>query len=136
MTRQTAERPTNNADCRLKGQDRSQRQLLPECVDDYVGKESIVRVVDAFVDNLECGAGNGLPELRDTGSRGGAPGYDPAAIARVRIWGYLRRMRSTRMLELAAKTNLKVIWLLGGLTPDHSSISRFRKSEAVRASPS
>jgi len=116
----------------LRGQDRSQRQLLPECVDDYVGKESIVRVVDAFVDNLERGAGDGLPELRETGSRGGAPGYDPAAIARVLIWGYLRRTRSTRMLELAAKTNLEVIWLLGGLTPDHSSISRFRKSEADR----
>ena len=32
----------------VEGQDRSQLVLLPECLDDFVGEDSSVRVVDAF----------------------------------------------------------------------------------------
>jgi len=33
----------------IEGQDRSQVTLLPECLDDYIGEDNPVRVVDAFV---------------------------------------------------------------------------------------
>jgi len=32
----------------VEGQDRSQLVLLPECLDDFVGEDNPVRVVDAF----------------------------------------------------------------------------------------
>ncbi len=35
----------------IEGQDRSQVTLLPECLDDYIGEDNPVRVVDAFVDD-------------------------------------------------------------------------------------
>lgn len=35
---------------------RHQSFLLPECVDDFVGKDNPVRVVDAFVDELDLAA--------------------------------------------------------------------------------
>jgi len=53
-------------------------------------------------------------------------------MAKLFIWGYLNRVRSSRRLEKACRTNLEVIWLLGDLRPDHCSISRFRAANAGR----
>ncbi|QDJ12294.1 Transposase (plasmid) [Roseomonas mucosa] len=52
----------------VEGWNRSQSFLLPESVDDYVGEDNPVRVVDAFVDELdlaELGFGRATPA--DTG---------------------------------------------------------------------
>jgi len=39
----------------IEGEDRSQVTLLPECLDDCIGEDNPVRVVDAFVDELDLG---------------------------------------------------------------------------------
>ena len=36
-----------------KGEDRRQRTLFPDCIDDYVGEDAPVRLMDAFVDRLD-----------------------------------------------------------------------------------
>ena len=36
----------------IEGEDQTQVALLPECLDDYIGEDNPVRVVDAFVDEL------------------------------------------------------------------------------------
>lgn len=40
----------------IEGADRTQGTLLPEMIDDYVGGDNPVRVVDAFVDALDLSA--------------------------------------------------------------------------------
>ena len=37
----------------IQGADRNQVVLLPETLDDYVGMENEVRVIDAFIDGLD-----------------------------------------------------------------------------------
>ena len=37
----------------VEGDDRKQVALLPECVDDYIGQDNPVRIVDVFVDELD-----------------------------------------------------------------------------------
>ena len=37
----------------IEGEDRQQVALLPECLDDYIGEDNPVRVVDAFVEELD-----------------------------------------------------------------------------------
>lgn len=37
----------------IGGDNRDQISLLPECIDDYVAADSLVRVVDAFVASLD-----------------------------------------------------------------------------------
>ena len=37
----------------IEGQERTQVTLLPECLEDYVGADNAVRVVDVFVDQLD-----------------------------------------------------------------------------------
>ena len=37
----------------IEGQDRSQVTLLSECLDDYIAEDNTVRVVDAFINDLD-----------------------------------------------------------------------------------
>ena len=40
----------------VEGQDRSQVTLIPECLDDFIAEDNPVRVVDAFVQELDLSA--------------------------------------------------------------------------------
>ena len=84
----------------ILGHDRSQRLLLPEAVDDYVGPDHPVRFVEAFVDGLDLeAAGFARVEPKVTGR----PGYAPADLLKLYIYGYLNRVRSSRRLEAEAE---------------------------------
>ena len=39
----------------FEGMDRGQSTLLPECLEDWVGEENLVRVIDVCVDELDLG---------------------------------------------------------------------------------
>src|SRR3954451_17221649 len=109
---------------RVEGCDRNQTQLLPARVDDYVDRDNPVRFIDAFVDDLNLNeAGFARVEPKNTGR----PGYDPADLLKLYIYGYVNRVRSSRRLEAEAIRNLEVIWLLCGLRPDFKTIAAFRK---------
>ena len=54
----------------IEGEDRSQITLLPECLDDFIADDNPVRVVDAFVDELDLRAlGSMAPSRRTRGGR-------------------------------------------------------------------
>ena len=60
----------------VEGEDRNQVTLLPECLDDYVGEDNPVRVIDVFIDELDLTAlGAGLQDHRrlSQGQRQGDP---------------------------------------------------------------
>ena len=108
----------------ISGSDRSQLLLLPESVDDYVGADNPVRFIEAFVDGLDLNAaGFGRVAPKATGR----PGYDPADLLKLYIYGYLNRVRSSRRLEAETQRNIEVIWLLRHLTPDFKTIADFRR---------
>ncbi len=108
----------------IPGIDRSQVLLLPEAVDDYVGAENPVRFIDAFVDGLDLAAA-GFERVAPKPT--GRPGYDPADLLKLYIYGYLNRVRSSRRLEAESERNLEVIWLLRRLSPDFKTIADFRR---------
>jgi transposase len=106
------------------GLDRSQTLLFPEALADYIAAENPVRFLDAFVAQLELHAlGFAKARCADTGR----PPYDPAALLKLYLYGYLHRVRSSRLLEVECGRNVEVIWLLGKLTPDFKTIADFRK---------
>ncbi len=105
------------------GFERSQLLLLPETVDDYVGADNPVRFIDAFVDGLDLAvAGFSRVEPKATGR----PGYAPADLLKLYIYGYLNRVRSSRRLETECYRNIEIIWLLRSLKPDFKTIADFR----------
>ena len=106
----------------IEGADRDQSTLLPECLDDWVDESNPVRVVDAFVEALDLG-GLGFDDVEPSAT--GRPGYHPAALLKLYIYGYLNRIQSSRRLEREARRNLEVIWLLRRLAPDDKTIADF-----------
>ncbi|MGA9779460.1 MAG: transposase, partial [Verrucomicrobiia bacterium] len=96
------------------GLDRSQTLLLPERLEDYVGAENPVRFLDAFVAQLDLAA---LGFARTQVAATGSPPYDPGALLKLYLYGYLHRIRSSRLLEAECHRNVEVIWLLGKLAP-------------------
>ena len=108
----------------IAGLDRSQLLLLPESLDDYVGPENPVRFIEAFVDGLDLAASGFVRvEPKETGR----PGYMPADLLKLYIYGYLNRVRSSRRLEAETHRNIEVIWLLRHLKPDFKTIADFRR---------
>jgi len=107
-----------------RGLDRSQTLLFPERLEDYVTAENPVRFLDAFVGSLDLHAlGFGKAQVANTGR----PPYDPAVLLKLYLYGYLHRVRSSRLLEAECHRNVEVIWLLGKLAPDFKTIADFRK---------
>jgi transposase len=106
------------------GLDRSQTLLFPERLEDYVGPENPVRFLDAFVGPLDLHA-LGFAKARCANT--GRPPYDPAVLLKLYLYGYLHRVRSSRLLEAECQRNVEVLWLLGKLAPDFKTIADFRK---------
>ena len=116
----------------VEGEDRRQATLLPDCLDDYVTEDNPVRIVEAFIDELDLAAlgfAGIVPEVT------GRPAYHPATLLKIYIYGYLNRIQSSRRLERETQRNLELIWLTGRLMPDFKTIADFRRDNgpAIRA---
>ena len=112
----------------IEGEDRTQVALLPDCLDDYVDQDNPVRVVEAFVEQLD------LHELGFEGAAPaatGRPAYHPAVLLKIYIYGYLNRIQSSRRLEREAQRNLELMWLSGRLMPDFKTLANFRKDNGL-----
>ena len=107
----------------IEGLDRSQTTLFPECIDDYVDADNPVRAIDAFVDMLDLAALGFDTEPEATGR----PGYHPATMLKLYVYGYLNQVQSSRRLERECARNLELIWLTGRLAPDFKTIADFRR---------
>lgn len=66
--------------------------------------------------------------MRATSACTGRPGYHPAVLLKLFIYGYLNRIPSSRRLEREAGRNVEVMWLIGRLVPDHKTIAEFRRT--------
>jgi transposase len=112
----------------IVGEDRQQVTLLPECLDDFIGEDNPVRVIDAFVDE---------PDLHKLGFKGaapastGRPAYHPSILLKIYIYGYLNRIQSSRRLERETQRNVELMWLTGRLAPDFRTIADFRHDNGL-----
>jgi transposase len=112
----------------VEGTDRAQSTLFPESLEDWIGEDNPVRVIDVFVDEL------GLAELGFKGVEPevtGRPAYHPSVLLKLYIYGYLNRVQSSRRLEREALRNVELMWLTGRLAPDHKTIADFRKDNGA-----
>ena len=112
----------------IKGQDRGQKTMLPDCIDDLIGQDNPIRVIDAFVDALDFKAtGFKRPKPNDTGR----PSYDPRDLLKLYIYGYFNKIRTSRRLMMECGRNIELFFLLNRLTPDFRTIADFRKDNAA-----
>lgn len=114
----------------INGTNRQQLPLFASSIDEAIGQDNEIRLIDLFVDSLK---------LTDFGFaldfvENGRPAYHPSDLLKLYIYGYLNRMRSSRTLEKECGRNIELMWLMKGLVPDHNTISNFRKDnpKAIR----
>jgi len=112
----------------IEGEDRKQVTLLPECLDDFVAEDNPVRIIEAFVEELELES-MGFDGI--TPSTTGRPSYHPAVLLKIYIYGYLNRIQSSRRLERECQRNVELMWLTGRLAPDFKTIADFRRDNGT-----
>src|SRR5258708_17734114 len=111
----------------VSGQARYQVTLFPEVLDEVVGVNDPVRVIDAFVDTLDLAV---LGFSKVEAEEMGGPTYAPGDLLKLYIYGYLHRIRASRRLEAETHRNVQVMWLIKRLTPGFKTIADFRKDHA------
>jgi Transposase domain (DUF772) len=57
----------------------------------------------------------------------GRPAYHPATMLKIYVYGYVKQIQSSRLLERETARNVEMMWLTGRLTPDFKKIADFRK---------
>jgi transposase len=108
----------------VKGESPGQSNLFPPSLDELVPEDHPVRVIAAYVQSLnllELGFARAIPDAT------GRPGYDPADLLKLYLYGYMNRIRTSRVLERECKRNVELMWLLGKLAPDFKTIAEFRR---------
>ena len=68
----------------IDGEDRMQQTLLPHCLEDYVGEENPVRVIEVFIEELDLAA---LGFSGMTPAATGRPAYHPSTLLKIYLYG-------------------------------------------------
>lgn len=108
----------------IKPADRHQYQMMCT-LDDLVRENHPVRLIDKIIEEIV--KGNQERFERKSKNESGRPGYLDSTHLKLYLYGYFNGISSSRKLEIETHRNKEVIWLLGGLTPDHWTISNYRK---------
>lgn len=108
----------------IQGEDRNQIILFPESIDEYISENSVVRIIDEYIEQLDV---EKLGFKFAKSPSVGRPPYNPKDMLKLYIYGYLNRIRSSRRLEHEAIRNIEVMWLLKKVRPDFKTIADFRK---------
>src|SRR5260370_31615274 len=109
-----------------EGTDRGQSTLFPECLEDWIGEDNPVRVIDVFVEELEL-AGLGFSGVDPEAT--GRPSYHPSVLLKLYIYGYLNRVQSSRRLERQGRRHVEGMGLTGPLVPDHNTLADLRQDK-------
>ena len=107
----------------IEGQNRRQISIFPISLEETIDNNNEIRFIDIFVDSLDLET---MSFKLDHGDNG-RPAYHPKDLIKLFLYGYMNRTRSSRELEKETKRNIEVIWLMKGLSPDHNTISNFRR---------
>jgi transposase len=106
----------------FKNNNRNQMDLLGYSLNDFVPKTAKCRFVVDLVKQLD------LYALYDRYSTQGNDAYEPSAMLASWFYGYCERAFTTRKLEERCQRDVYFMFVSSNLKPDHSSFSRFRKT--------
>ncbi len=110
-----------------KGIDREQTLLFPVSIEEMIPKEHPVRIIDLFIGTLDL---QKLGFIEAGSAVEGRPAYDPKDLLKLYLYGYLNRIRTSRLLERECERNVEVMWLLKGLKPCFRTIAGFRSTNS------
>jgi transposase len=109
----------------FKAYQQNQIYLFPPNLEDLIGANHPVRVVNDVIDSIDIDII--IKKYNDRGTSS----YHPRMLLKVLVYGYLNNIYSSRRIEASVKENIYFMWLAGMAQPDHHTINRFR-SERLR----
>lgn len=114
----------------IQGKNREQSVLFPQSLDEIISADNEVRIIDLFAESIH------LADFKfvTKNATEGRPAYNPKDLLKLFVYGYLNSIRSSRVLEKECHRNVEVMWLMKQLSPDHNTISNFRRDnqKAIR----
>jgi len=105
---------------------RDQLVLFPSRLDEAIGQDHQVRLLDEILGRLDWSKWEAAYDLRR-----GQPPIHPRVLASAILYGLLKRIRSSRGLEEALQVRLDFRWLVSGRSIDHTTLSEFRRKNAT-----
>jgi transposase len=96
-------------------------------LEEQVGEENQVRLIDAFIDKLDF---RKMGFSKSEHKAEGRPAFSPQVFLKLYLYGYLNKVRSSRKLARECRRNIELQWLLQNLSPNYHSIADFRKLHA------
>ena len=92
----------------IKSETRHELSFFPNSFDDYVPKDSKVRMVDRIVRSMD------INPLMDTYDGIGAPPYSPMMLLSLVIFAYINGVYSCRGIADVLKYDVRYMWICGG----------------------
>lgn len=99
---------------------REQRTLFSPTLDEMIDQDHEVRLLDEALRLMDWTEWENVYKRER-----GQPPIHPRVIAALWLYGMMRKMRTSRILEYACHHNIDFIWLAEGHTPDHSKLAEF-----------
>ena len=100
--------------------------FFPNSFDDYVPKDSKVRMVDRIVRSMD------INPLMDTYAGTGAPPYSPMMLLSLVIFAYINGVYSCRSIADVLKYDVHYMWICGGKRLSFATINRFRTNHMIK----
>ena len=104
-------------------QDPGQIWLMPPSLDEMVPQDSEVRLLSEVMEQLNWNI------VESTYAERGTPAYPPKVMTKILVFAYSKGIRSSRKIEELLESDVRYMWLAGGLKPDFHTIARFRKDK-------
>ena len=106
-----------------KGVPQGEPLVLRTSVDELIGPDHMVRIIDQVVDTLDLSPVEAT--FHTTGV--GAPAYPPKMLLKLFAYGYLTHRFSSRRISQACREDLGFMWLARLEQPKHSVLAAFRQ---------
>ena len=100
--------------------DYRQQWLLPPSLEDLLPAGHPARLVREFVEAVNLEELGFQTRIADSGR----PSYATSLLTKVILYGYMNRIRSTRLWERACQNDIGMLWLTGMNYPDHTTLWR------------
>ena len=89
----------------IQGKARAQSVLFRTNLDSLISFDNEIRLIDLFVDTL----GLDVYDFDVNAVEDGRPKYHPKVLLKLFIYGYMNKIRSSRLLERACNINIEAI---------------------------
>ena len=114
------------AKIQIKSETRHELSFFPNSFDDYVPKDSKVRMVDRIVRSMD------INPLMDTYDGIGAPPYSPKILLSLVVFAYINGVYSCRGIADVLKYDVRYMWICGGKQLSFATINRFRSNHMIK----